>query len=145
MVTINALQRNSFEFLLKVLNLYTCVISCPFIDPWHNHLHYHLFFWWTILILMEHCNFIYLFEKTLVFSYFSHIFDLYIQLYNPDRFPWWCDSVPPDSSDDTPRWKTLCNSLVWGNLIIRNISNEWIWNFWNKTTSNLRKANVCWL
>ena len=51
----------------------------------------------VVLILLSYV----FFEKTLEFSYFCHIFDLYIQLYNPDKFPQWCNSGPPDNSEDT--------------------------------------------
>ena len=76
-----------------------------------------------ILILIEKCIFKGMFVKTLVSSYFSHIVDLYIQGYNPDRFPLWCDSDPPDSCQDTVWNSSLRNTLVLGNLIIRNTSN----------------------
>ena len=51
-------------------------------------------------------------------TYLYHIFDLYIQGDNPeDRFPQWCDSDPPDSSDDTVGNSSLRNCRVWDNLI----------------------------
>ena len=50
-------------------------------------------------------------------TYLYHIFDLYIQGDNPeDRFPQWCDSDPPDSSDDTVGNSSLRNCRVWDNL-----------------------------
>ena len=68
-------------------------------------------------------------KKKIVFSYFPHIFDLYIRLYNPDMFRQWCNRDPPDSSEDTEWNKNLRNILTFRNLKIRQFSvNELLGN-----------------